>query len=323
MSELILPDGSVKYENGGYSVTVGPDGAIVVKPGDSLSKYSMAIHGNFDALNEYKHRRHRPNGPITFDELQDIPNINLINAGETLYHAPTMRLGSSPLPLPPPPGTGPGPSISADDIWDRILKLLHYISRGSGSGDHIAQPRQPPKPPHNWVSDWRVTSSAGYTIGIDTEIIKIGFSRSQIFFWVQRPYDPAPTVMTGRTLGVSVGMDFEGGSPIGGSFSLANFPSKGMILKGPKSGATLSKDELKTTGFIAVEGNVGGGLSGSVIVIIAHDGPPDFYIQWLNPIYHNAANLAPVVKWIIVNTGLNISTPDVSTTLHYGNMTVS
>ncbi|MEZ5344178.1 MAG: hypothetical protein R2681_01365 [Pyrinomonadaceae bacterium] len=103
MAKTLLPDGSAKYNGGGFSVTVKPDGAISVQPGDSISKYSMAIHGNFNFLNEYKHRRQKPNGPITDSDLQELPNINLINAGEILYHMPTRDTSSIPSPVDPNP----------------------------------------------------------------------------------------------------------------------------------------------------------------------------------------------------------------------------
>ena len=61
----------------------------------------MAIHGNFNHLQEYKHRRHKPIGPITDVDLADIPNINMINAGETLYHMPSR--GTSSIPVTPVP----------------------------------------------------------------------------------------------------------------------------------------------------------------------------------------------------------------------------
>jgi hypothetical protein len=35
------------YKRGKYSVSVGNDGSIFVRPGDWLTKYSAAIYGNF------------------------------------------------------------------------------------------------------------------------------------------------------------------------------------------------------------------------------------------------------------------------------------
>ncbi len=115
MAKTVLPDGSSKHEGGGYSVIVAKDGAINVKGGDSLSKYSMAIHGDFNHLNEYKHRRHKPTGPITDTDLAEIPNKNLINAGEILYHMPTRKESGN--------GTKPKPKPDPDLPWQKVAGL--------------------------------------------------------------------------------------------------------------------------------------------------------------------------------------------------------
>jgi len=91
------------FSQGGYSVNVGSDGRIKVKPGDSLSKYSMAMFGNFSHVNEY--HRMSPTGT-----LAPVSNVNLIRAGETLYHEPTYRVGESPIPGAPEPDLGECPT---------------------------------------------------------------------------------------------------------------------------------------------------------------------------------------------------------------------
>ena len=79
------------YTNNGFSVTIEDDGAIQVKAGDMLSGYSMAIHGDYTHIHEYRHRRHQPNGAISTDDLRVIDNLDLILTGETLYHFPTRQ----------------------------------------------------------------------------------------------------------------------------------------------------------------------------------------------------------------------------------------
>ena len=74
------------YSNGGHTVTVADDGAIVVKPGDWLSKYSMAIHRDFNHVNEFGRKTPAPSGPV-----KPVQNVDQISAGETLYHLPTHR----------------------------------------------------------------------------------------------------------------------------------------------------------------------------------------------------------------------------------------
>ena len=78
------------YNHGGYSVSVAEDGAILVKPGDALSKYSMAIHHDFD-LKKIEQRFGRMNGGGQVASFANTPgaNINVISAGETLYHMET------------------------------------------------------------------------------------------------------------------------------------------------------------------------------------------------------------------------------------------
>jgi len=84
------------YAHGGYSVTVADDGAIAVKPGDSLSKYSMAIHHDFNHVREFGRKQA---GSAT---IGPIANINLIYAGETIYHLPTNQGKNGAPPAPPP-----------------------------------------------------------------------------------------------------------------------------------------------------------------------------------------------------------------------------
>src|SRR5262245_25974593 len=92
------------YSNGTYQVEVREDGAIQVKPGDWLSKYSAAIYDNTNRLDLFV--RPGPNGS-TFE----IMDKNLITVGETILHKPTWdnwrqgRPGRSPAGN---PSTGPG-----------------------------------------------------------------------------------------------------------------------------------------------------------------------------------------------------------------------
>ena len=61
------------------------NGAIKVQLGDWLSKYSAAIHDDFTHVDEFA-RKDR-----TSNSLLPIHNVNLIIAGETIYHKPTHR----------------------------------------------------------------------------------------------------------------------------------------------------------------------------------------------------------------------------------------
>src|SRR5262249_9074852 len=72
------------YTNWRYRVTMRHDGAIQVRPGDWLSKYSAAIYNDFTHVHEFA--RMDKSG-----SLKPIHNLNLILAGETIYHVPTYQ----------------------------------------------------------------------------------------------------------------------------------------------------------------------------------------------------------------------------------------
>lgn len=72
------------YENGPYRVDISNDGAIHVRPGDWLSKYSAAIYNNFTTIYVFARRD-------KFGAIIPIQNVNLIYAGEVLYHLPTYN----------------------------------------------------------------------------------------------------------------------------------------------------------------------------------------------------------------------------------------
>lgn len=72
-----------RSRNGKYHVEVAPDGAIRVKPGDWLSKYSAAIHNNVWAIREFARRD-------ASGKFVAIRNPNRIYAGEVIYHLPSV-----------------------------------------------------------------------------------------------------------------------------------------------------------------------------------------------------------------------------------------
>ena len=70
------------YTNWRYTVTMNADGAIRVKRGDWLSKYSAAMYNNYWMIHEFARMEHS-------GRLVPIRNPNLIYAGEIVYHLPT------------------------------------------------------------------------------------------------------------------------------------------------------------------------------------------------------------------------------------------
>ena len=87
-----------EYRRGRYQVRVEDNGAIKVRSGDWLSKYSAAINNNFFSIHEFG--RMGRSG-----QIEPVQNPNLIQAGETLYHIPTHNAFAAKggIPKPPPP----------------------------------------------------------------------------------------------------------------------------------------------------------------------------------------------------------------------------
>jgi hypothetical protein len=72
------------YSNFLYNVTMRTDGAIEVKHGDWLSKYSSAMYNDFTHIHEFA-RMDRDG------KLKKIHGVNHIFAGEVIYHLPTYN----------------------------------------------------------------------------------------------------------------------------------------------------------------------------------------------------------------------------------------
>ncbi len=72
------------YSNFLYRVTMRTDGAIEVKHGDWLSKYSAAMYNDFTRVHEFARMDKDGN-------LKKIHSVNHIFAGETIYHLPTFN----------------------------------------------------------------------------------------------------------------------------------------------------------------------------------------------------------------------------------------
>ncbi len=115
------------YKKGRYSVDVGRDGSIKVKPGDWLSKYSAAMFNTFWRTDEF--------GRMTASGLQPVADPNRITAGEMLYHIPTYvaqrRPGS------PGPSGYQAPQVPPSVKKDRIIKSLQHDYHVSGNQLHI------------------------------------------------------------------------------------------------------------------------------------------------------------------------------------------
>lgn len=107
---LVNPKTYSGGKNGRYKVTIGEDGRIFVQPGDWLSKYSAAVNGDYFHIYDF--------GRMVNGQPQLIREINLIRAGEVLYHFPTyFEYMGAKNKLPPPK-----PQPMSDQEKQRITK---------------------------------------------------------------------------------------------------------------------------------------------------------------------------------------------------------
>ena len=118
-----------------YEVLVSDNGAIKVKPKDWLSKYSMAMYGTPLRVREFA-RKHG-------GALQPITNLDLIIAGETLYHIPTVRAQDEGRPIPHPAATGhigkpepPTPPVLSRDEAEKVA-LQHLVHEFHLKGEDL------------------------------------------------------------------------------------------------------------------------------------------------------------------------------------------
>jgi hypothetical protein len=113
-----------------YHVLVNDDGSIKVHWGDWLSKYAVAIYGTPLRVQEFA--RMGQHG------LLPIKNLNMIYAGEKLYHAPTYyaKHGAAVLDRPAPP-------LPLTDADKKRLALEHFVHEFDLKGDDVRV-----------VSDW-------------------------------------------------------------------------------------------------------------------------------------------------------------------------
>lgn len=118
------------FQGGGYEVTVNADRSIKVRQGDWLSKYSMAIYGDFNHIDKFWRKE---NG--LWQKIVDV-NKDLIETGETIYHRDPLPGESS--------GPAPKHEIPASVIEDFLKSVQQTCIR----------------------SEWWVESSGGSDFGL-------------------------------------------------------------------------------------------------------------------------------------------------------------
>lgn len=109
------------YSNFLYTVTMRTDGAIDVRHGDWLSKYSCAMYSDFTHIHEFA--RMDKSGKLK--RIEGRHALNHIFAGETLYHIPTYynahRIRTDDIVITPDPTPTVTPPLS-DEEEKNILK---------------------------------------------------------------------------------------------------------------------------------------------------------------------------------------------------------
>ena len=162
------------HSRGGHTVTIAEDGAIVVRPGDSVSKYSMAIHGDFNHLNEYG-RKNRTSG--AFEPLE---NINLITSGETIYHLPTAQIVDIFYPEPPKP------SLEKNTLSSMLQNLAG-------------------------VTAWRIKGTSGASAEFGTPVVEVSIGASYLRIPFENTLTGEEFLLQG--VGVGAGLGFSLDSP--------------------------------------------------------------------------------------------------------------
>jgi hypothetical protein len=186
------------FRGGSYDVTINGDRSINVRPGDWLSKYSMAIYGDFSHIGKFKKK--------LGGQYREIDNPNLIRAGEILYHPDPLP--GEPL-MPPPEGVPESePPIQAENV----AAFLKFIKQTF------------------LPSEWCVEGNGGFGMNfsfLTGQYVTIGIRNTE------PRLDPAPQIRWYHAVagGLMIGWPEE--ITIGGSFSTTQFPSVGAILKSP------------------------------------------------------------------------------------------
>jgi hypothetical protein len=195
------------FRGGGYEVTINRDRSIKVRQGDWLSKYAMAIYGDFskEHLNKFK--------CVIDGKLADIPNKDLIKTGDTLYHPD--QLPGEDRRRPPieiivpgtPPETQPDPQLPIQAKY--VANFLQWIvTRFVDSG-------------------WRVDSTGG----VDLSLIFLTGQYATIGVINKNNIGTDTRWLHAACAGFAFGWPTE--SILGGSFSTTQMPDIGWILRAP------------------------------------------------------------------------------------------
>ena len=189
------------FRGGGYDVTVNADRSIKIRQGDWLSKYSMAIYGNFEHTDKFMEKNTDKSMEKKRGEFRPVGNPNLIRAGNILYHPDRLPGESKILPGDGGPGT-PAP-IQANYVWEFLTWVYNRFQN----------------------SDWCVKGTGGGDLSLSIltgqyETIRVVKKSEQVEAWLHA-----------LAFGVTIGWPED--IFVGGSFSTVAMPDFGTIRKAP------------------------------------------------------------------------------------------
>jgi hypothetical protein len=219
----------------GFKVTVSGDRSIKVRQGDWLSKYSMAIYGDFDHIDKFR----RKDGAV----YVKVTDKDLIKTGEILYHPDPLPGETS---IPPGEGTGGSePPVQAS----YVAEFFQWIKQTFVS------------------TEWTVAGNGG----VDFNVFFAGVGYATLGMQDIEPrLDPSqPPVRWYHAISSGFVYGWPTWMPVGGSFSVVQFPSGGRVLK-PLWSSRLTFNDFRggivvvSAGFNIV-GFVGGGSATAIL----------------------------------------------------------
>ncbi len=228
------------FRGGGYEVTINADRSIRVMDGDWLSKYSMAIYGDFDHIDKFW----KKNGSL----YETIKDKNLITAGDILYHPDPLPGEPKHESLLPPIEVHAGSEPPLQAAY--VAEFFQWIK-------HVFVP-----------TEWTVAGNGGF----DFNLFFCGAGYATIGMQDVEPRlgPEQPPVRWYHAISGGLVLGWPEEIFVGGSVSTVQFPSAGCVLKPPWRSTRLTYDDFRG-GIVVVSAGfnlvcfVGGGSVTAII----------------------------------------------------------